>query len=137
MDGPVWLRMMWASDPDLAAMNNLKVYLYNNCGTCRKAKQFLQAREVDFEEIPIREQPPTLAELERMLDSYDGDVRKLFNTSGQDYRQGNYKEKLKQMDNRQALAELATNGNLIKRPFVISNTVRRVGFKPEEWETLF
>lgn len=118
-------------------MSELKVYLYSKCGTCRKAKQFLQEREIPFSEIPIREQPPTVSELERMLAAYQGEIRKLFNTSGQDYRNGGYKEKLKQMDTQQALAELAGNGNLIKRPFVISDRIQRVGFRQEEWESLF
>jgi len=117
-------------------MSELKVYLYSKCGTCRKAKQFLQDRNIPFTEIPIREQPPSVRELEQMLSAYHGEVRKLFNTSGQDYRNGGYKEKLTQMDTQQALAELAANGNLIKRPFMISDKVQRVGFRQEEWEAL-
>ena len=118
-------------------MSELKIYLYSKCSTCRKAKQYLQVHGVPFQEIPIREQPPTMSELKRMLVAYNGEVRKLFNTSGQDYRQGGYKEKLKQMDASQALAELAANGNLIKRPFVISDKIRTVGFKQDVWDQLF
>ena len=64
----------------------LKVYAYSGCGTCRKALKFLEERGVAHRVIPIREQPPTPAELKRMLAAYHGDTRKLFNTSGQDYR---------------------------------------------------
>ena len=46
---------------------------------------FLAARALAFDTIPIREQPPTKAELNRMLAIYGGDLRRLFNTSGGDY----------------------------------------------------
>jgi arsenate reductase len=115
-------------------MGKLKAYLYSNCGTCRKAKKYFDDHQIDFEEIAIREQPPSLSELRQMLDAYQGEVRKLFNTSGQDYRQGGYKDKLNQLTSEQALAALAENGNLIKRPFVISGSVALVGFNAEQWD---
>ncbi|TVO70554.1 Spx/MgsR family RNA polymerase-binding regulatory protein [Sedimenticola selenatireducens] len=118
-------------------MGKLRAYLYSNCGTCRKAKKYFGERQIDFEEIAIREQPPSLIELRQMLDAYQGDVRKLFNTSGQDYRQGGYKDKLNQLTPEQALSALAENGNLIKRPFVISDTVALVGFNTEQWDSYF
>lgn len=118
-------------------MSNLKIYLYANCSTCQKAKKYLNEHQIEYQEIPIREQPPTVAELKAMLDAYDGKYARLFNTSGQDYRQGGYKEKLKSMSVDQMMAELAANGNLIKRPFVISESVKLVGFKQEEWDQVF
>ncbi|MCW8947339.1 MAG: Spx/MgsR family RNA polymerase-binding regulatory protein [Sedimenticola sp.] len=118
-------------------MSQLRAYLYSNCSTCRKAKKYLTDQQIAFEEIPIREQPPSLAELEQMLAAYDGDIRKLFNTSGQDYRKGDYKEKLKSMSVKQALSALAANGNLIKRPFLISDNTALVGFKPDQWDSHF
>jgi arsenate reductase len=115
-------------------MTTLKVYLYANCGTCRKAKKYLAEHNVDFAEIPIREQPPSEQELLTMLDACNGVVTRLFNTSGQDYRQGGYKDKLKTMSPQQAIEALAANGNLIKRPFAISEKVALVGFKEDEWQ---
>ncbi|WP_428623608.1 arsenate reductase family protein [Sedimenticola sp.] len=117
-----------------SVVGGLKVYLYANCGTCRKAKQYLGEKHIPYTEIPIREQPPSKQELMKMLDAYGGAITRLFNTSGQDYRQGGYKEKLKTLTTDQAIAELAANGNLIKRPFVVSDKVALVGFKPEEWD---
>ena len=97
----------------------MKVYAYKNCDTCRKAKKFLEAEGIDFELIPIREQPPTKSELKTMLACYKGNIRKLFNTSGGDYKSMNMKEKLPGMSNREAIDLLSKNGNLIKRPFAI------------------
>lgn len=118
-------------------MSTLKVYLYANCGTCRKAKKYLAERDIQFTEIPIREQPPSVRELGAMLEACDGGITRLFNTSGQDYRQGGYKEKLKTMSVEEIISELAANGNLIKRPFVISDTTALIGFRQEEWDKVF
>lgn len=114
----------------------LKIYAYANCGTCRKALQFLAAKGVDYRLIPIREQPPSRAELRRMLHIYGGNIRKLFNTSGQDYQKLNLKERLARLSADEAIDLLAGNGNLVKRPFVLTEKCGRVGFKKEAWESL-
>lgn len=110
----------------------LTVYAYKGCDTCRKALKFLAEKKVAHEVLPIREQPPTLAELRRMLSVY-GDVRKLFNTSGQDYKALALKDKLPKMSVEEALALLQKNGNLVKRPFVLTKEGGLVGFKEQEW----
>jgi arsenate reductase (glutaredoxin) len=109
----------------------LRIYTLKTCDSCRKATKWLTEHELPFQEIAIREQPPSLAELKRALANLDGDIRKLFNTSGQDYRAMDLKEKLPTLSTAQALELLASNGNLIKRPFIISLSTTLVGFKPE------
>jgi len=115
----------------------MKIYTYVKCDTCRKAVKWLQARGISFTEIPIREQPPTQAELKRMLALYQGDLKRLFNTSGGDYRDLKLGEKLPSMSESEALDLLATNGNLVKRPFLLTENAGLVGFKEAEWETHF
>lgn len=114
----------------------LRFYEYKNCDTCRRAKKFLEARGVAFEAIPIREQPPTRAELTRMLAVYGGEVRRLFNTSGGDYKAMQLAERLPKLSTDEALALLASNGNLVKRPFLLTDKGGLVGFKQPEWEKL-
>ncbi|MES2983017.1 MAG: Spx/MgsR family RNA polymerase-binding regulatory protein [Verrucomicrobiota bacterium] len=111
----------------------IQIYTLKTCDSCRKATKWLAEQKLPFQEIAIREQPPGLADLIRALDHLDGDIRKLFNTSGQDYRSLNLKEKLPNLSNDQALKLLASNGNLIKRPFLISKSKILVGFHPETW----
>ncbi len=111
----------------------LKFYAYKNCDTCRKAIKHLDEKGVGYELIPIREQPPTKAELKTMLANHDGNIRKLFNTSGGDYKDLNLKEKLPNMSKKDAIDLLSKNGNLIKRPFVIFGDRGLVGFKEKEW----
>ena len=72
-----------------------------------------------------------------MLSHYDGDIKKLFNTSGQDYRALDMKAKLPGLNDDEALELLSNNGNLIKRPFLLTEAVGTVGFKEEQWLQLF
>ena len=115
----------------------LKFYAYKNCDTCRKAIKYLDGKGVEYELIPIREQPPTKDELKTMLASHDGNARKLFNTSGGDYKALNLKEKLPNMSKTEAIDLLSKNGNLIKRPFVIGKEISIAGFNPELFAGLF
>lgn len=120
---------------DLQPMK-LRLHEYQGCDTCRRAKKFLAARGLAFDTIPIREQPPTKAELKRMLANYGGELRRLFNTSGTDYKAMKLAERLPKLTVDEALALLAANGNLVKRPFVLTEKGGVLGFKESEWEKL-
>ena len=112
----------------------MKLYQYPNCSTCRKATKFLTEQEIAFESINITETPPTKAELGIMLASYDGELRKLFNTSGVQYRELKMKDRMPTIPDNEAIALLAKNGKLIKRPFLLnSNGQGIVGFKEPDW----
>jgi len=114
---------------------SLTVYTYANCDTCRRAVKWLRAQGVAFAEKPIRETPPSVAELRAMLVHLGGAeaLRKLFNTSGRDYRELRLGEKLPGMTEAQALALLAGNGNLVKRPFALGKNVGLVGYDDKTW----
>lgn len=114
----------------------LRLYAYQGCSTCRNAVKWLKAHDVSFEEIGIRETPPTVSELRAMLESRNGDLRSLFNTSGLDYRAMRLKDTLPAMKITEALKLLSEHGNLVKRPFAIDQTkgVFLVGFKEPEWK---
>lgn len=114
-------------------MKKLKVYEYGGCSTCRKALKFLDARKVAYEKIDITERAPSPAELKAML-GHLGGVRKLFNTSGLVYKELKLSQKLPAMSEKDALALLASNGRLVKRPFVLGDGWGTVGFREEEWK---
>ena len=111
----------------------LKIYTLSNCDTCRAATKWLRGRGLAFEEVAIRETPPSAAELRAALDSRDGKIRALFNTAGRDYREQKLGEKIDALSAPAALSLLAGNGNLVKRPFLIGEGVALVGFDAAEW----
>jgi len=113
------------------------VYQYPKCGTCRKALKWLDAAGAAYKSIDIVQSPPSLAALKKAWKKSGLPISKLFNTSGQSYRQGGFKEKLKTMSEAEALEALAADGKLIKRPLVIADEAVLVGFKEAEFEQLF
>jgi len=113
-------------------MPDLVVYTLANCDTCRRATRWLRAQGLEFDERPIRETPPTRAELRRALAAV-GDRRKLFNSSGLEYRAQQLGEKLPALSDQAALELLAGNGRLVKRPFLIGPDLALVGFDEAAW----
>jgi arsenate reductase len=115
----------------------LRLYSYPQCGTCRKALQWLAQRGFSvqagsLELVDITRTPPGLAELRQAFTAVGR--KRLFNTSGQSYRALG-SAAVAAMDDGQALAALAADGKLIKRPFAITaGGAVLVGFKPEEWQ---
>jgi arsenate reductase len=115
----------------------LKVYAYSGCDTCRRALRFLQEHHLEHEVVPIREQPPTADELRRVLADLGGDLRRLFNTSGRDYRDLGLGPRLKSLSPDEAIDLLSRNGNLVKRPCVVTATGGLTGFQEDVWRQRF
>ena len=113
----------------------LKVYQYPKCSTCRKALKWLDAAGLDYSAPDITEHPPSKGELKKMLAHYNGEIKRLFNTSGQLYREFAIKDKLPSMSDAEAIDLLSQHGKLIKRPFLLSNDIGLVGFKEDEWKS--
>jgi arsenate reductase (glutaredoxin) len=109
------------------------LYHYPGCSTCKKARAFLSKHGVEVVAVDIVESPPSQQVLGDVLARAGVDVKKLFNVSGQSYRQGGFKEKLPDMTGKQALAALARDGKLIKRPLLIAERVTLVGFDEKAW----
>jgi len=109
------------------------MYSYKGCDSCRKAIKWLKERDIDFENIAIRETPPNRVELAKMLEYYEGNLRRLFNVSGGDYRELKLKDRISTLSHEEAFDLLENNGNLVKRPFAISSSGGVVGFKESEW----
>lgn len=116
-------------------MKPLTVYHYAKCSTCQLALAWLRGRKIAFVEKPIRETPPSPAELRAMLAAQGGEWRRLFNTSGLEYRAQGLAAKLPAMSDEAKLALLAGNGMLVRRPFVLGpGGVGLTGFNEQRWE---
>ncbi|MCR5293858.1 MAG: arsenate reductase family protein [Lachnospiraceae bacterium] len=107
---------------------------YDKCGTCKKAKKWLDAHGIAYEVRPIKEENPSQDELAEWIKKSGRPVRKFFNTSGQLYRSMQLKDRLKEMSEEEMIGLLASDGMLVKRPVFLSGENVLVGFKEEEWE---
>jgi arsenate reductase len=115
----------------------ITVYHYQNCSTCKKARKWLDARGVAYTPIDIVREPPSKATLERLWKSSGLPLRKLFNVSGESYRAGGFKEKLETMSEAEALAALAADGKLIKRPLIDGGDFALVGWDERRYAERF
>ncbi|MBC8536144.1 arsenate reductase family protein [Feifania hominis] len=107
---------------------------YPPCSTCRRAREWLVQHGVAFESRHIKENNPTAQELDVWQQKSGLPLERFFNTSGMIYRERALKDKLPRMDRAEKLAQLATDGMLVKRPLLIGDDFVLVGFKPAEWE---
>ena len=113
----------------------MKLYSYNKCGTCRKAIRNFEDKKVQIELFDITEKPPTKQILKAAMKAKG--LKKLFNTSGVQYRELKIKDKLKTMTDSQAIELLASNGRLIKRPIAVDKDKITVGFDIEEYKKIW
>ena len=109
---------------------------YPPCTTCKKAKKWLDDNGVAYEARHIKEHNPSYEELKSWYEKSGLPLKKFFNTSGLQYRALELKDKLPTMTEEEQLRLLATDGMLVKRPLVVTETAVLTGFKETAWEKL-
>lgn len=107
---------------------------YPPCSTCQKAKKWLDAKGVSYEDRNIKTENPTAAELETWWKRSGLPLKKFFNTSGLLYKSMGLKDKLPQMSEQEQLELLGSDGMLVKRPLLVGENTVLVGFQEARWE---
>ncbi|WP_158737839.1 arsenate reductase family protein [Alteribacillus sp. YIM 98480] len=115
----------------------LTYYGYSRCGTCRKAKNWLDDKDIPYNEHDIVQNPPDREELAHLYNKSGLELKKFFNTSGKKYRELGLKDKIKSADESELLDILASDGMLLKRPIVTDGERVTVGFKEEQFEEVW
>jgi arsenate reductase len=106
----------------------IHVYHYPSCSTCRKARKWLSEHDLTHTDSDLVATPIALNVL-RDLHARSGlPLTRFFNTSGESYRAGNFKERIKTMSEPDMLTALSKDGKLVKRPIVDAGNVVLVGF---------
>jgi arsenate reductase len=113
------------------------IWQYPKCSTCRKALGWLAAHDVAVDSRDIVVTPPPRATLRELLRRSGLPIARFFNTSGESYRAGGFKDRLKSMSDDEALAALAADGKLIKRPLVDADGRVLVGFDETAYAAAF
>ena len=106
---------------------------YERCGTCKKAKAWLEEKGISYAVRPIKEENPSYEELKDWHQCSGLPLRKFFNTSGLLYKSMALKDKLPSMTDEEMLQLLSTDGMLVKRPLLIGEDFVLVGFRETEW----
>ena len=111
----------------------LKFICYPKCTTCQKAQKYLDEKGVEYEVRNIKEENPTVVELESWYKASGLPLKKFFNTSGLLYKSMALKDKLPAMSEKEQLELLSTDGMLVKRPLLIGEDFVLTGFREKEW----
>ncbi len=106
---------------------------YPPCSTCQKARKWLDANEISYDDRHIKEQNPSYEELKAWYEKSGLPLKKFFNTSGLLYKSLGLKDKLPAMSEDEQLKLLATDGMLVKRPIVVGENFVLTGFKEADW----
>ena len=106
-------------------------YCHPRCGTCKKAKKWLEENGVSYNEISLLETSPSKETWLAILNETDRTVKSFFNTSGNVYRENHLNDKLPDMSKEEASEWLASTGMVVKRPFAIEGSVYTSGFKED------
>lgn len=107
---------------------------YPPCSTCRKAKAWLDGHGVAYEARNIKDENPSYEELKQWYEASGLPLKRFFNTSGLKYKELALKDKLPSLSEEDQLRLLASDGMLVKRPFVIADGKILTGFREKEWE---
>ena len=113
------------------------VLCYPKCGTCQKAEKWLKSHGIEYLYRPIKEENPTKEELKSWIEKSNLPIAKFFNTSGLLYKEQHMKDMIKTLSESDLIDILASNGLMVKRPLLIAGEKVLVGFKEDEWKSLF
>lgn len=106
---------------------------YPKCSTCQKARAWLEVKGIAFEPRDIKAQNPTEQELREWHAKSGLPLKRLFNTSGLQYKALELKDKLPTMAEDEQFALLASDGMLVKRPILVGGDFVFFGFKEADW----
>lgn len=106
---------------------------YKKCGTCTKARKWLEENGIEYDERDIKEFNPGKDELRQWIAASGYPAGKFFNTSGVLYKELKLKDRLPDMSDEEKIELLATDGMLVKRPVIAGGNTVLVGFREELW----
>jgi arsenate reductase (glutaredoxin) len=111
-----------------------KLYGISNCDTVKKAKAWLTDRGIDFEFVDFRKQGLSASQVRNWTDAAGIDL--ILNKRGTTWRA--LSEDQKMITDQDQLVELMTQSpTLIKRPVLETSDRIEVGFKPDQYQSLF
>ncbi len=112
----------------------IKIYCYSRCSTCKKALAWLDSNGYKYDLIDIKAQHPDEKTLRSLHKKSGLPLKKFFNTSGILYREMELSKKLPSMTEDQQFALLASDGMMVKRPLLVTDSAVIPGFKEDLWK---
>lgn len=109
----------------MSTNSRIKIYGLKNCDTCKKAIKWLDAENIDYQFIDIRNPAPDAETLKLWLAEIG--EKTLINRRSTSWRNLSDEQKNSSTD-AEFLTLIADNSTLIKRPVFVKNSQISVGF---------
>ena len=117
-------------------MKKIIFYSYLKCSTCRRAANWLDKKNFEYQLIDIVKEPPLLEYLNLALEQYSVDKKKVFNTRGKAFKSINLD--INSLSREEINQLLLSDGKLIKRPFLVYEEKKVIlGFNEIEYDKQF
>ena len=117
-------------------MKKIIFYSYSKCSTCRKAANWLDKKNFEYQLIDIVKEPPLWEYLNLALIQYSADKKKVFNTRGKVFKSINLDTN--SLSREETIQLLLSDGKLIKRPFLVYEEKKVIlGFNEIEYAKQF
>ena len=107
-------------------------YYKSSCSTCRKALKLLAERGVSVEERDMSKRPLSAAEIRALIG--DSEIVPFLNPRNDMYRERGMKANPPTKD--EAIALMAENANLIRRPLLVQGEQILFGYDEEAYRAL-
>lgn len=111
---------------------NVELYGYKKCSTCREAHKYLADHGVNVPFQDFVETPPTKEVLIQWIGMHGQGVMPFVNVKGTVYREQGLKDK--ELSDEQWIRLLAEDGKLLKRPLLIADGQVVLGFDPAVYQ---
>ncbi|MDF2177741.1 ArsC family reductase [Aliiglaciecola sp. CAU 1673] len=112
----------------------ITLYGIKNCDTIKKARQWLESQDIDYQFHDYRQQGLEKAWFENVCQKVGWET--LLNTRGTTFRQLDETQKA-DLNEQKAIALMLAHPAMIKRPLLVNGDTYQVGFKPQQYEQLF
>ena len=117
-------------------MKRIIFYSYLKCSTCRKAANWLDNKNFEYQLIDIVKEPPLLEYLNLAVEQYYEEKKKVFNTRGKSFKSINVDAN--SLSKEEIIQLLLSDGKLIKRPFLVYEEKKVIlGFNEIEYAKQF
>ena len=117
-------------------MKKIIFYSYLKCSTCRKAANWLDNKNFEYQLIDIVKEPPLVNYLNLALKQYSGQTKRIFNTRGKAFKSINLD--INSLSREEIIQLLISDGRLIKRPFLVYEEKKVIlGFNEIEYAKQF
>ncbi len=127
---------MAAPSPQLAQQTSTKrllimVTIYHNprCSKSRQTLALLEERAIQTDIVLYLEHPPSVAQLQDLLNKLSLGARDIVRTTEDDYKRLNLKDS--QLSDDALLAAIAEHPKLLQRPIVVNQQKAAIGRPPE------